>query len=720
MGGRSLRNSKRDQERQSRADDAEGESCDESSDNVASSRDFEPADISERRGLLPPPLLYISGNSSDRQGKKKRPEISLRRKLQDLRLRYLIDPSRSAPGKTRDDWMRPYWLGLGLFLVLFPFWLLDTLKDPVFGALTGGNLQQHLPKAKLLSVCTTLALVCFLEYVAQERKRAAAVDQQLSSSSSSLSREQVLAEGGPWNRMGIATTKTTTRNSGGHGLSHYFHHDWATDENTLQSQQQQASSQQEDADVRADAEDRVPSRIFASIGVPYCIFFAVMAYLLQFNPATAWTAGSSSQQQQQQQHDTATTSSSNLMAWQVLGYCLYAAIESFGSLAVATFWSYTNSTLALQDAETYYGTIIAFAQMGAIAGSTMVTMHVWSSITLFIVASLVILLHVIVMMSYSRRFPPTSNVAAADAEEIVLLGPHPAVAAITTAAEDEPTVWSGIHLILKHNYVLLILGVSCLYEVSLTCLNYQMTLLGWSRFEESPSYNPNDESSSSSNNNSSSHFDSSNMSFTQFMGHYGQMVNVSSLLLSSLIFPFLIRRVGLKYTLRLFPTLLLIANIIAFGALPGNLAALFVSISLLKAMTYSIHDPAKEILYIPTSNAIKFKAKFWIDVVGARFAKAIGSSINHYSGSVSRSIRVASAPSLLTAAALWYVCYRVGTQFEDLVENGTIVGVDDDPLRLRTNSSSNDHREYSGEHDEDGDDCGYVHETEESMELTAL
>jgi AAA family ATP:ADP antiporter len=277
----------------------------------------------------------------------------------------------------------------------------------------------------------------------------------------------------------------------------------------------------------------------------------------------------------------------------------------------------------------------------------MVTTHVWNNITLMIVACLSILLHVIVMHMYGRRFRPTTEL---DPQE------HARPKQQQQQEEEEPTVWSGVHLILKHNYVLLILGASCLYEVSLTCLNYQMTVLGYNRYEGM----------------------AQKMTFTQFMGHYGQLVNVSSLLLSSMVFPFLIRRFGLRHTLRLFPTLLLVANFLAFGPFSGNLALLFVSLSMLKAMTFSIHDPAKEILYLPTSNAIKFKAKFWIDVVGARVAKAIGSGINKFAGSVDRSIQVASAPSLLTAAALWYVCYRVGSQFDHLVETRTIVGMDDE------------------------------------------
>jgi ATP/ADP translocase len=312
-----------------------------------------------------------------------------------------------------------------------------------------------------------------------------------------------------------------------------------------------------------------------------------------------------------------------------------------------------------------------------------VTTHVWNNITLVILACLIMLLHVLVMTSYSTTFAPSSDVdATAEEEEYVATGRG-------GVAPKEPTLWSGIYLMLQHNYVLLILGASCLYEISLTCLNYQMTLLGWQRFEET---------------------EHSKVTFTQFMGHYGQMVNISSLVLSSVVFPFLIRRFGLRRTLWLFPTLLLLANILAFAVKPGNLAVLFVSLSVLKAMTYSIHDPSKEILYIPTSNAIKFKSKFWIDVVGARFAKAIGSSINNYAGSVQRSIRVASAPSLLTSVALWWVCYRVGTQFEQLVARGAVVGLDADPLT---------HEVYDNIVDDDEEAERDVEETKVSVELTA-
>lgn len=551
-----------------------------------------------------------------------------------------------------NEWLRPYWLGIGLFLILFSFWVLDTLKDPMFGRLVNGNLELHQPPAKLFSVCLTLCLVCCLEYVSNESKRK---QQEVPP----RSEQDVLDAGGTWSKMHFGSsvpTSDTTTTSTLQGILRRDTPSFTT-----------ASSVEE--------EDRVSGSIFVSINMPYCIGIGIMAYLLQFNPSVAKMIPTSS------------SASGNSLSpetivdtnytWHALGYFLFAGIESFGSISVATFWSYVNSTLSLEDAERYYGLIISIAQLGAIGGSTMVSTYVWSNITLMVLVCLVILLHILVMTTYARRFDRSHENAQRDhldpqrrqrRRRRPAPPPPPPPPALRQRPEgstqppdpsltlSSPTLWSGLYLVLKYNYVLLILGASCLYEVSLTCLNYQMTLLGWTRFQET---------------------EHEGMNFTRFMGHYGQMVNISSLVLSSFVFPNLIRKFGLRQTLRIFPTLLLLANVLAFGALPGNLAVLFFSMSTLKAMTYSIHDPAKEMLYIPTSNSIKFKSKFWIDVVGARFAKAIGSSINTLAGSVDRSIRVASAPSLLTAIALWWVCYRVGTQFEHLIATHSVVGVEE-------------------------------------------
>jgi AAA family ATP:ADP antiporter len=640
----------------------------------------------------------------------------------------LLDDSPTSP--LASSWLRPYWLGCGLFLVLYPFWILDTLKDPVFGKLVDGNLELHQPSAKLFSVFLTLCLVCLLEYVsdANEDPFTAGIgdrrdDARRSDSDEDTRRiqiekeEEVLDPGGKWLSMQLRTAPS-------HGI--HGGRNAAT----------------------VGGANRVPGSIFASIGIPYCIGFGIMAYLLQFNPAVAHmaptpivddiipflleSAGSTMSASSSTPSSAATR---NRVMWHVLGYFFFAGIESFGSIAVASFWSYVNSSLSLDDAEAFYGLIIGMAQLGAIAGSTTTMVYVWSNVTLLVLACLVIILHILVMTSYDRRFDPTSgeSLGAYQARRSSPAVATPASAVVRQStlrihpplhsdddedarpqpeplAASSPTIWSGLYLVLKYNYVLLILGASCLYEVSLTCLNYQMTLLGWSRFQKTEHRRDEEEG----------------MNFTRFMGRYGQMVNVSSLVLSSFIFPALLRRCGLRWTLRIFPSLLLAANLLAFGILPGNLSVLFVSLAVLKALTYSIHDPSKELLYLPTSNSIKFKSKFWIDVVGARFAKAVGSSINTISGSVDRSIRVASAPSLLTSAALWWVCYQVGERFDRLIATGSIVGMEDeDPSRytaLTGDEPANDDGENAVDFETDEalfDDPTTPTTALEALELTA-
>jgi hypothetical protein len=102
---------------------------------------------------------------------------------------------------------------------------------------------------------------------------------------------------------------------------------------------------------------------------------------------------------------------------------------------------------------------------------------------------------------------------------------------------------------------------------------------------------------------------------------------------------------------------------------------------------------------MPTSDDAKFRAKFWIDVVGQRIAKAIGSAINNYAGSVEEIVKYGSLPSIVSALALWLVCYQVGNQFDTLIKSGEVVGL-----------SNND----------DDDDDGEAKEQNDDMELSEI
>ena len=563
---------------------------------------------------------------------------------------------------------RPILLGLSLSLALATFWLLDSCKDPVFAALVDGNLSHHQPRAKIFSVMGTLCLVIAMEVASNRRKRR--YEQR------HVTEEEIMDGGGNWTKMSVGDSLS---GNAGYGPQHIY------------------------GDTE-ESGNRIPASIFRAVGASYLAAFATAAIIL-----TRYTEPEDVGQQ---------IDPPVRMEWRVMGYALYFLIESYGSITVACFWAYANSTLTVTAAERYYGTIVALAQLGAIGGSTVAAAKTHDSgqisdmAPLFGVACVGVLLQVAVTEAYATMFPrpmrPEDDemTAAAEGDVDAMSFDHMKRASGRGAEsggalhlptgrdnddignEDSPvkSTWSnslrcsallqtlaarpslsGLHLILKHNYVLLILGVSCLYEISLTCLDYEMKLIGLDRFgtddlEEATapgfhSYIAN--------------------TFAQFMGRYGQLTNVLSLLLSYFAFPFLMKTRGLRSTLRIFPALLVFVAILTYLALPMNLPVLFVSVSLLKAMTYSVNDPAKEILYIPTSDEIKFRAKFWIDVVGARIAKALASSINTYAGSADRIVQYGTVPSVVTALGLFAVCYQVGIEFDGLLERGQIVGSGD-------------------------------------------
>jgi hypothetical protein len=45
----------------------------------------------------------------------------------DTTLLHPFQRSRYADDSNKSEWIRAYWLGLGMFLILAAFWLLDTL-----------------------------------------------------------------------------------------------------------------------------------------------------------------------------------------------------------------------------------------------------------------------------------------------------------------------------------------------------------------------------------------------------------------------------------------------------------------------------------------------------------------------------------------------------------------------------------------------------------------
>eukprot|EP00518_Triparma_eleuthera_P022302 CAMPEP_0197549966 /NCGR_PEP_ID=MMETSP1320-20131121/3717_1 /TAXON_ID=91990 /ORGANISM="Bolidomonas sp., Strain RCC2347" /LENGTH=191 /DNA_ID=CAMNT_0043110269 /DNA_START=21 /DNA_END=592 /DNA_ORIENTATION=+ len=157
--------------------------------------------------------------------------------------------------------------------------------------------------------------------------------------------------------------------------------------------------------------------------------------------------------------------------------------------------------------------------------------------------------------------------------------------------------------------------------------------------------------------------------FAAFMGTFGQATNTLSFLFSFLGTSAVIRRLGLRLTLLLFPSLCL-GVILMVRAVP-DLWVVFGAMMLLKGFSYALNNPTKEILYQPTSQAVKYKSKSWIDIFGARGSKAMGSVVtNAFSDSASDLVNNGSLVGIAVASFLIFNARFMGRKYDEYTESG--------------------------------------------------
>ena len=97
----------------------------------------------------------------------------------------------------------------------------------------------------------------------------------------------------------------------------------------------------------------------------------------------------------------------------------------------------------------------------------------------------------------------------------------------------------------------------------------------------------------------------------------------------------------------------------------------------IKGLSYALQSPSREMLYIVTTDAIKFKAKSWIDIFGQRGSKALGSVVtNAFSDSAPDLLNYGSGVAIALTVWLLYISNYMGKTFDEYIGSGYIVGGD--------------------------------------------
>jgi len=322
--------------------------------------------------------------------------------------------------------------------------------------------------------------------------------------------------------------------------------------------------------------------------------------------------------------------------YRIIGWATYLGIESFGSLMVALFWSLVANATSPESAKKGYPFIVFGAQFGSITGPLLAAnAAIFGVPALMIFGSIGIFCMLGLMYYYSNTVP--NHLTGFDQEETP-----------DGEAPKRTGILEGLRLLFSHKYIAGIFCIATFYEFVGTILDYQMKVLARQTFTD-----PN--------------------SFAGFMGTFGVGCNVSTLLFSLMGTSYIMKRFGLTFCIVLFPVC--VGCVVFVVYVYASMWVFFGGVIVIKCFTYALNNPAKEIMYIPTSKDIKFKTKSWIDMFGSRSMKALGSSVNNaFVGSPEALLKYGTMASLCIVVLWIFVASFVGKKFESLTANNETIG----------------------------------------------
>jgi len=316
----------------------------------------------------------------------------------------------------------------------------------------------------------------------------------------------------------------------------------------------------------------------------------------------------------------------------LIGWVSYLGIESFGSLMVALFWSFVASSTSPESAKLGYPKIVSGAQFGSITGPFLVTKaEVLGIPNLMYISFTWILLIILIIAIYVRVIPP-----------------HLSGLETTSTEEKKSTgMLEGLRLLFKYKYIAGIFCVATFYEIVGTILDFQMKVLARQVYTTPET-------------------------FAKFMANFGMGCNLATMAISLIGTSFIMRKWGLTVCIVLFP--ITVGAVVTFVYFSPSKEVFFSAMIIIKCFTYSLNNPAKEIMYIPTSKDIKFKTKGWIDMFGSRSMKAIGSLVNNTFKESTQMLLTYGTIMSLGVVFIWiFIAAYVGKTYEKLIIENKIL-----------------------------------------------
>lgn len=264
--------------------------------------------------------------------------------------------------------------------------------------------------------------------------------------------------------------------------------------------------------------------------------------------------------------------------WFVWG--VFILVDIYSTLMVAMFWTYTNDVVSRLDADRLYIPIGVGGILGGVAGGVAID-------------TLVARLGPVETLLAGAAFVLIGGGLASATEALVKLPVRAANAA-------NAPVWAdaveGARSVLGNAYLLSIVGIVVAYEFAAVQTDFVINVIFEGAFQ-------------------------SELELMQMYGRLGWIVSATALVTQLLLVPVLLptKRVAL-----LVPPLMMAATTLGLAALPIASLAIAAAASD-RGLNYSLQQVTKETMYVPLSDAERYRAKAFIDMFVDRAGKALSS-----------------------------------------------------------------------------------------------
>lgn len=331
----------------------------------------------------------------------------------------------------------------------------------------------------------------------------------------------------------------------------------------------------------------------------------------------------------------------NLVPGRMIGWIYYLAVDSLGGiLAAAVFWAFVVSTTTTRLAKQGFPIIFIGGQIGGVVGVTFVKNFVQKlghPITILATAVPLILLPLAIeflVMTTPKELMISDQGTGADTE----------------IRKSKPGFVEGLRLLATQPYLIGITVISTIYEVVGAIVEFQFKRTAATVY--------------------------SGAHLTSYYATYGQALLVMSLLFAVFGTSFFVRTFGVRACLVSYP-LIVGFCVLSIMAKP-ELGIFFVAAISIKAFSYTLNSPIKELLYLPTSKDVKYKAKGFIEGLGQKAAKASGSTVNEVILGVSKGSKDAllNFGGLISLGVIgfWlFVAVALGRAYQKLIAKNEII-----------------------------------------------